>query len=143
LKGFVAVILARHLFGDDLSIATPVAAAALGAVLGHCFPVWLRFKGGKGVATNLGVCFGIGWPLGLVYAGVWLAMLAVFRISSTAGMTAVFAAMISATFLGFGQFTPVLVIICLLVIWLHRENLARLRAGTEPRVGSKKAKEAE
>lgn len=147
LKGFVAVVLARHLFGDDLTWASPVAAAALGAVLGHCFPVWLKFKGGKGVATNLGVAFGIGWPLGLAYALVWLALLAMVRISSVAGMSAVVAALVAAAFLGFAHFVPVLALIAMLVIWLHRANIARLRAGTEPRVGSgvgsKKATDAE
>ena len=81
-KGFLAVWLAwRYLPG-----AAPLAA--LGAVLGHCFPVWLKFKGGKGVATTLGVCIGLAWPVGLAYAVVWLAMLAVTRISSASGMSA-------------------------------------------------------
>lgn len=141
LKGFVAVIVARHLFGDagtwDGTLASPVAAAALGAVLGHCFPLWLKFRGGKGVATNLGVSFGIGWPIGLAYAAVWLVMLGLFRISSVAGMSAVVAALVAAAFLGFAPFVPVLAVIAALVIWLHRANLGRLRAGTEPRVGSR------
>jgi glycerol-3-phosphate acyltransferase PlsY len=141
LKGFVAVIAARHLFGDagiwDGTWASPVAAAALGAVLGHCFPLWLKFRGGKGVATNLGVSFGIGWPIGLAYAAVWLVMLGLFRISSVAGMSAVVAALVAAAFLGFAPFVPVLAVIAALVIWLHRANLGRLRAGTEPRVGSR------
>ena len=137
LKGFVAVMLAGHLFADDGTMFTPVAAAALGAVLGHCFPVWLGFRGGKGVATNAGVAFGLGWPVGLAYAAVWLAMLAVLRISSVAGMSAVVAALVAAGALGLMQFVPVLAVIAVLVIWLHRENIARLRAGTEPRVGRK------
>ncbi len=138
LKGFVAVYLAHHAFAASALPYGPVPAAALGAVLGHCFPVWLGFKGGKGVATNAGVCFGIGWPIGLAYAGVWLAMLALARISSLAGMSAVVAAALAAAALGWNAYVPVLVVIALLVIWLHRENLARLRAGTEPRVGGKK-----
>lgn len=138
MKGFVAVVLARHLFGDDGTWWPPVAAAALGAVLGHCFPVWLKFKGGKGVATNLGVTLGIGWSLGLVYALVWLVVLAIGRISSVAGMSAVVAALVAAMVLEVTQFVPVLAIIAVLVIWLHRANIARLRAGTEPKVGSKK-----
>jgi acyl phosphate:glycerol-3-phosphate acyltransferase len=136
LKGFVAVIAARHLFADDTTWASPVAMAALGAVLGHCFPVWLKFRGGKGVATNLGVSFGIGWPIGLAYATVWLAVLGLLRISSVAGMSAVVAALVVAAVLGFQPFLPVLAVIAVLVIWLHRENIARLRAGTEPKVGS-------
>lgn len=142
LKGFVAVYLAHHLFAPSDLPWGPVPAAALGAVLGHCFPLWLGFKGGKGVATNLGVTLGIGWPLGLAYAAVWLAMLAVLRISSVAGMSAVVAALVAAAVLGYSAYLPVLAIIAVLVIWLHRENIARLRAGTEPKVGSKKDKPA-
>jgi glycerol-3-phosphate acyltransferase PlsY len=128
-KGFAAVWAAGHWFPE----AVPVAALA--AVIGHCFPVWLRFKGGKGVATNAGVSFGLGWPIGAAYALVWLAMLAVTRISSLAGMSAVVAAVVAAALLGFGQFVPVLAVIAALVIWLHRENIRRLAAGEEPRVG--------
>ena len=131
-KGFLAVWLAWRYLPD----AVPLAA--LGAVLGHCFPVWLRFKGGKGVATTLGVCLGLAWPVGLAYAVVWLAMLAITRISSASGMSAAVAAPIAAAVLGLLELVPVLAAIALIVVWLHRENIARLRAGTEPRVGSKK-----
>ena len=139
-KGFFAVLLAWRLFAQPEGAATyfgPVPAAALGAVLGHCFPVWLGFKGGKGVATNAGVCFGLAWPLGLAYGLVWLGVLAASRISSLAGMCAVVAAALAAALLGYPAFVPVLALIALLVIWLHRANLKRLAAGTEPRVGSK------
>lgn len=131
-KGFLPVFLAWRYFPDA------VALAALGAVLGHCFPVWLKFKGGKGVATNAGVSFGIAWPIGLAYALVWLAMLAITRISSLAGMSAVCAAAIAAALLGYTAFVPVLAGIAVLVIFLHRENLKRLASGTEPKVGGKK-----
>ena len=110
-------------------------ATALGAVLGHCFPVWLRFKGGKGVATNAGVCFGLGWPIGLTYALVWLGLLAVTRISSLAGMSAVVAAAIAAAIFGYPQFVPVLALIAAIILWLHRANIGRLMRGEEPRVG--------
>lgn len=130
-KGLAAVLAARHWFPDAVS------AAALASVVGHCFPVWLRFRGGKGVATNAGVSFGLGWPIGLVYATVWLAVLALTRISSVAGVSAVVAAVIAAAVLGFERFVPVLAVIALLVIWLHRGNIRRLLAGEEPRVGSK------
>jgi glycerol-3-phosphate acyltransferase PlsY len=100
--------------------------------------VWLTFKGGKGVATNAGVSFGLAWPIGAAYALVWLAMLAITRISSLAGMSAVVAAVIAAALLGFGRFVPVLAVIALLVIWLHRTNISRLVAGEEPRVGKSK-----
>ncbi len=137
-KGFVAVWLAWRLFGVvEPSPAGPVPLAALGAVLGHCFPVWLGFRGGKGVATNAGVCFGLAWQVGLVYALVWLAVLALARISSLAGMCAVVAAAIAAAVLGFGALVPVLVIIAILIIWLHRANVRRLLAGQEPKVGGK------
>ena len=136
-KGLVAVILARQLFGPAVEVAAPAALAALGAVLGHCFPVWLRFRGGKGVATNAGVAFGLAWPIGLAYALVWLGMLAITRISSLAGMCAVLAAVAAAIVFGPGEFAPVLAIVAVLVLWLHRENISRLRAGTEPKVGSK------
>jgi glycerol-3-phosphate acyltransferase PlsY len=131
-KGFLAVWLAWRYLPD----AAPLAA--LGAVLGHCFPVWLRFKGGKGVATTLGVCLGLAWPIGLAYAAVWLAMLAITRISSASGMSAAVAAPVAAAATGRAELVPVLAAIALIVIWLHRENIARLRAGTEPRVGSRK-----
>ena len=133
LKGFAAVTIAGHLWGE---VAMAFAAGA--AVLGHCFPVWLGFKVGKGVATNAGVAFGLAWPLGLAYAFVWLSILAIFRISSLAGMAAVVAAAAAAPLFGYPQFFPVLGAIALLIIYLHRENIARLAKGEEPRVGGSK-----
>jgi glycerol-3-phosphate acyltransferase PlsY len=130
-KGFLAVWLAWQWLSEV------AGAAALGAVLGHCFPLWLKFKGGKGVATTAGVCFGLWWPIGLAYAAVWLGLLAVARISSLAGMSAAVAAPIAAAALGREELVPVLVAIVVIVVLLHRENIARLRAGTEPRVGKK------
>lgn len=131
-KGFLAVWLAWRWFPEAAGFA------ALGAVLGHCFPVWLRFKGGKGVATTAGVCFGLAWPIGLAYAVVWLAVLAITRISSLGGMTAAVAAPVAAAVVGRMEFLPVLATIALIVLFLHRENITRLRAGTEPRIGRKK-----
>ena len=95
-KGFAPVFLAGHLWGE---VAMAYAAGA--AVLGHCYPIWLKFKGGKGVATNAGVAFGLAWPLGLAYAFIWIAVLGIFRISSLAGMSAVVAAAAAAPLLGF------------------------------------------
>lgn len=129
-KGLAAVLAARHWFPDAASVA------ALAAVIGHCFPVWLGFRGGKGVATNAGVSFGLGWPIGVAYAVVWLGVLALTRISSVAGMSAVVAAVITAAVMGFERFVPVLAVVALLVIWLHRANIRRLLAGEEPKVGS-------
>lgn len=131
VKGFVPVFLAQMWFWQDMGWT------ALFAVIGHCFPVWLRFKGGKGVATNAGVAFGLAWPVGVVYALVWIAMLAIFRISSLAGMTAVIGAAVAAFAMGFITPAKVLALIALLVIWLHRANIARLMRGEEPKVGSK------
>ena len=133
LKGFAPVAVAGHLWGE---VAMAFAAGA--AVLGHCFPVWLGFKGGKGVATNAGVAFGLAWPLGLAYAFVWLSILAIFRISSLAGMAAVVAAAAAAPLFGYPQFFPVLGAIALLIIYLHRANIARLMKGEEPRIGGSK-----
>ena len=130
-KGAAAVLLARMLFpGSE-------ALAALIVVIGHCFPVWLRFKGGKGVATTMGVALGLAWPIGLAYAAVWLGVLAATRISSVGGMCAVIAAPIAALLVGEAVYAPVLAVLALLVLWLHRANIARLRAGTEPRIGAK------
>ena len=137
-KGLVPVLIVRAIFGGADAPLDPVPLAALGAVLGHCFPVWLGFKGGKGVATNAGVSFGLAWPVGLAYAVVWIAVLALLRISSVAGMSAVVAAAIAAFVLGSAQIVPVLAVIAVLIIWLHRANIGRLLRGEEPKVGSKK-----
>ncbi|GGD95012.1 glycerol-3-phosphate acyltransferase [Tsuneonella deserti] len=131
-KGLGAVILAKFLWPHA------EALAAVAVVIGHCFPVWIGFKGGKGVATNAGVAFGLAWPIGLAYALVWLGVLALVRISSVAGMTAVIAAVIAAAALGYGEYLPPLVAIAAIVIWLHRSNISRLMRGEEPRVGSPK-----
>jgi acyl phosphate:glycerol-3-phosphate acyltransferase len=131
-KGAVAVLLAAHFFpGHEI----PAAAAAF---LGHLYPVWLKFRGGKGVATLLGICLAFSVPVGLVFAGVWLGLLALLRISSVAGMSAAISTPIAVA--AFGRFDLVLLLIglALLVVWKHRANIDRLFAGTEPRVGGKK-----
>ena len=130
-KGLAAVLLAWRFLPEAPQFA------ALGAVIGHCFPLWLGFKGGKGVATTAGVCFGLAWPIGLAYAAVWLAMLGVTRISSLAGMSAAVAAPVAAAAMAEWRFVPPLAAIALLVVWLHRENIGRLRRGEEPRLGAK------
>lgn len=141
-KGLVPVLLAKSLFDQPATMPDAawgaVPLAALGAVLGHCFPVWLGFKGGKGVATNAGVSFGLALPVGLAYALVWIAVLALMRISSVAGMSAVIGAAIAATVLGMEAYVPVLAIIAVLIIWLHRANIRRLMRGEEPKVGQGK-----
>ncbi len=130
-KGAAAVLLARALFPGTEGLA------ALAAVIGHCFPIWLRFNGGKGVATTMGVSLALAWPIGLAYAVVWIGVLAVTRISSLGGLTAVIAAPVAALLTGYSAYAPVLALLALLVLWLHRANIARLRAGTEPRIGRK------
>ena len=132
-KGLLAVWLAWRWLPDWAGMA------ALGALLGHCFPIWLKFKGGKGVATLMGVALGLAWPVGAVYAAVWIAVLAATRISSLAGIGAALSAPLAALALGHGELAPVLAALALLVILLHRANIARLRAGTEPRIGGAKA----
>jgi glycerol-3-phosphate acyltransferase PlsY len=131
LKALAAVLIARAVWpGHE-------ALAALGAILGHCFPVWLRFKGGKGVASMMGASLALAWPIGLAYAVTWLGLLAITRISSLAGMTAAIVAPIAAWWLGRTDYALVLAAIAVLVLILHRGNIQRLLAGTEPRVGSK------
>ena len=132
-KGLLAVLLAWRLLPGVVELA------ALGAIVGHCFPVWLRFRGGKGVATLMGVSLGLAWPIGLAYAVTWLGLLAVLRVSSLAGMSAAVVAPLAALATGNERFAPVLAVLAVLVLWLHRANIARLRAGTEPKVGGAKA----
>ncbi len=131
-KGLAAVLIASRLWPDW------AALAGLGAFLGHCFPVWLRFRGGKGVATTAGIAFGLAWPVGLAYALTWIGLLASIRISSVAGMTAAIVAPLAALALGEREAALVLGLIALMVLFQHRENISRLLAGTEPRVGSGK-----
>ena len=131
-KGALAVTLTGWLFGP---VWMPLAAA--GAVIGHCFPVWLRFRGGKGVATGLGVFLGLDWRLGAAACAVWLAVFAATRISS-AGALAAFAVapLLGSLLLPQGWYVAPLGV-AVLVWWRHRANIARLLAGTEPRFGRK------
>ena len=130
-KGFAAVLIARQFWADAVGLA------AVAAIAGHCFPVWLGFRGGKGVATFAGVCFGLLWPLGAIYAAVWLGVLALTRISSLGGMGAAVSAPVAAALMGEMQLVPWLAAIAVLILWLHRDNIRRLLAGVEPKVGSK------
>ena len=129
-KGLLAVWLAAWLSPPDVQLA---AAAVF---LGHCYPVWLRFRGGKGVATLMGVALGLWWPLGLVFAILWLGLLALTRISSLAGMTAAVGAPVAAAALGEFDLVPLLMALAGIVLWKHRANIARLIDGTEPRIGA-------
>jgi len=131
LKGAAAVLLAQRLWPEAVNFA---AAAAL---VGHLYPVWLRFHGGKGVATLLGILTPLFWQAAVVYALLWLGLLALLRISSVAGMAAAASAPVTAVLLGKVELFPMLLGFALLVIWKHRENIRRLSRGEEPRVGRK------
>ncbi len=137
LKATAAILVARMLFADPLNDLAERYAAA-GALVGHLYPVWLKFRGGKGVATLLGILLGLWFLAGvLVYAIVWLGLFLTVRISSLSGMAAALSAPITAYFFGERDLVPMLAAFALLIIWKHRENIVRLRAGTEPRVGVK------
>jgi glycerol-3-phosphate acyltransferase PlsY len=131
-KGAAAVLLAEALFPGTAMLG------GLAAFIGHCYPVWLGFKGGKGVATLMGVVLALSWPAGLVYAAVWLGMLAIFRISSLSGMTAAISAPVSAAYFDRTELVLMLLALALIVVWKHRENIDRLLSGTEPKVGGSK-----
>lgn len=131
-KGAAAVFLSNWLFPGTGPIA------GLAAFIGHCYPVWLRFRGGKGVATMMGIVLALHWPIGLVFAVVWLGLLATLRISSVAGMAAAVSAPISAMVFARGDLFPLSLAVALIVLWKHRDNIGRLLNGTEPRIGSKR-----
>jgi len=132
-KGAVAVLLARWALGGDAA-----QIAGLAAILGHLFPVWLRFRGGKGVATWLGTLLAIAWPVGLAACAIWLAVAALFRYSSLAALIAAALAPVLAPFLGAGPALGLLTATSLIVIARHRANIARLSAGTEPKLGRRR-----
>ena len=115
-----------------------IAGAA--AFLGHCYPVWLRFKGGKGVATFVGTVLAVSWPVGLITIGSWLAAFALFRISSLGALVAAALTPIAAFALGQRDVAAMTLFLALLIYWRHHANIARLIRGEEPRVGDKKEK---
>jgi glycerol-3-phosphate acyltransferase PlsY len=130
LKGTVAVLIASALWGRN-----PALAAGLGAFLGHVFPVWLRFKGGKGVATYIGVLLGLAWQGVLVFALVWAAVAAITRYSSASGLIASFATLGFLVWQGEPDVT-ILFFVLTQALWIrHRANITRLFAGTEGKIG--------
>ena len=131
LKGTLAVVVASR-FGAEASMA-----AGLGAILGHLFPAWLQFRGGKAVATFLGVALGLDWRAALVFALVWLAVAFASKYSSLASLLATVAPPIAFFALGHADFGVLTIVLTILIWWKHRENIARLRAGTESRIGQK------
>ncbi|MDP8993517.1 MAG: glycerol-3-phosphate 1-O-acyltransferase PlsY [Pseudomonadota bacterium] len=131
-KGAAAVLLARHLVPGDLEL-DPLAA--LGALLGHLYPVWLRFRGGKGVATFLGILLALSWQVALGAGMLWLIILLLTRYSSIAGMTMALGAPVAAALLDRFDLALLFLGFALIIVWKHRANLDRLMSGTEPRVG--------
>jgi len=130
LKGTIAVLVTRYVLGQDFALV-----AAVGAFLGHLFPVWLRFRGGKGVATYIGILLGVAWPAAIVFCAVWLAIAAATRYSSLAALVASAA---TPFFLWWrGETTAALVFLLLsVVLWvMHRGNIARLLSGSEGKIG--------
>jgi glycerol-3-phosphate acyltransferase PlsY len=132
LKATAAVLIAQGLWGTAWG---PVAGGA--ALIGHLYPVWLKFKGGTGVATLLGILIPLLPIAAAVYAAVWVILLLTIRISSVAGMAAAVSAPVTAAILH-SPLLPMLLGFALLVLWKHRENILRLKAGTEPRIGRAK-----
>ena len=133
LKGTLPALLMGWLYGPQAAVL-----AGLAAFFGHLFPMWLGFKGGKGVATCIGVLFGLYWPLGLIFAAVWIAMALIFRISSLSALTASILSPLWAYFLGRSDLV-IPVAIMAIAIWItHRANITRLLKGTEPRIGKSK-----
>jgi acyl phosphate:glycerol-3-phosphate acyltransferase len=130
LKGTAAVVVTYYFFGQDLAIL-----AGLGAFLGHLFPMWLRFKGGKGVATYLGVLIGFAWPAALGFAGIWLMVAAVTRYSSLAALLASLATPVILFWLDFRQEAQLFLLLTALVWLKHSANIGRLWSGTEGKIG--------
>ena len=131
-KGAAIVLLARALAGEDAA-----QLAGLAAFLGHCFPVWLKFKGGKGVATYFGIMFALAPLVGLIAGLIWIAVAAISRYSSLAALMAGGWTPIVVTFLADGQLFALTIILGLLIYARHGENIGRLRAGTETKIGGK------
>ncbi len=131
-KGAVALLLARSLWGEDAALIAGVAAMA-----GHVFPLWLGFRGGKGVATGAGVLLAAQWWLGLGCLAVWLVAAAITRISSASALAACVAAPVLALIFGDARLALFAAGLAALIIWRHRANIERLMAGTEPRIGKR------
>lgn len=135
-KGGIAVLIARALLGEDSA-----QLAGLFAFLGHLFPVWLGFRGGKGVATFLGILIALSWPIGLAACATWLVMALVTRTSSVAALASAGTSALWLLFLNEGRMLLLVVILTILVYIRHSENLKRIKEGTEPKIGQKKPAE--
>ena len=132
LKGTAAVLIARYFWGPNAAMA-----AALGAFLGHLFPVWLKFKGGKGVATYIGVLLGLFWHAAAMFGVIWLATAFTTRYSSLSALVASFVTPITLWWFGHHNLASLFAVLTLLLFYAHRENIKRLQTGTEGRIGEK------
>ena len=132
LKGTAAVLIARYFWGPNAAMA-----AALGAFLGHLFPVWLKFKGGKGVATYIGVLLGLFWHAAAMFGLIWIATAFTTRYSSLSALVASFVTPITLWWFGHHNLASLFAVLTLLLFYAHRENIKRLQAGTEGRIGEK------
>jgi glycerol-3-phosphate acyltransferase PlsY len=132
LKGTLAVIIAGHFGGPNAAML-----AALGAFLGHLFPVWLKFKGGKGVAVYIGVLIGLYWPAAVVFCVLWIATAATTRYSSLSALVASFVTPVFLWWFGHPALASLFAVLTLLLFVMHRDNIRRLQAGTEGRIGQK------
>jgi glycerol-3-phosphate acyltransferase PlsY len=132
LKGTVAVVIAGYFGGPNAAML-----AALGAFLGHLFPVWLKFKGGKGVAVYIGVLIGLFWPAAVVFCVMWLATAFTSRYSSLSALVASFVTPIFLWWFGHAALASLFAVLTMLLFYMHRENIRRLQAGTEGRIGEK------
>jgi acyl phosphate:glycerol-3-phosphate acyltransferase len=132
LKGTVAVVIAGYFGGPDAAML-----AALGAFLGHLFPVWLKFKGGKGVAVYIGVLIGLFWPAAVVFCVVWVATAATSRYSLFSALVASFVTPIFLWWFGHSALASLFAVLTLLLFYVHRDNIRRLQGGTEGRIGEK------
>jgi glycerol-3-phosphate acyltransferase PlsY len=135
LKGTAAVLIARHFLGSEAAIV-----AGFGAFVGHLFPVWLGFKGGKGVATFIGVLLGFSWIAVLIFAVIWAAIAAATRYSSLSGLLACAATPAMLWWLGLATPARLFLVLAVLVFIMHRANIARLIAGTESKIGQSAVK---
>lgn len=140
-KAGIALLIARWLSEGMPQQTLIELTAGSFAFVGHCFPVWLKFKGGKGVATFFGLLFAGYWPLAMLAGVTWLAIATIFRYSSLAALCAVAITPIAALVAGVPEHAAFTAALAVLIFWLHRANIARLRAGTEPRIGDKKTSE--
>ena len=131
-KGAAIVLAARALAGEDAA-----QVGAFSAFLGHCFPVYLGFKGGKGVATYLGILWALAWPMGAAACLIWLMTAVIFRYSSLSALVSAGLMPVVMGFSGFGSMVVLSLLLGALLYWRHRENIARLRAGTESKIGAK------